>query len=483
VYAGKILLSIRKNNYIEVRAVSKSVNLLRNSCLLIILAAITCGVSSCGNTAANSEAKITTPNEKAVASILPCQTKELEKSKHADSTSKISLVIDGSMSMLGYVTTPNSRYSQTLNLLDSIVGKKEGTDYFRIEAERKQIERPGVKAQQAGFYTGTSSLIAKAFEQNSKAGKSGKGDKASKEDPNQLIAVVTDLQPDSGDVNLIGQHVDRYLKKDGYAVAIWGIKSEFEGTVYPPNNAPAFNYSTKGKGIDKGRPFYILIAGPEAAINDLVTQVKNNGGSLFDKNSELTVFSPSHSMDKVTYANKLKEAPTGFTMPETLNAGGKTIDGEGQPVQLLELNDRTEAQKIEFNFDSNIKSDVLSTLKLNSAMTLSSYDTEQQKFVETKDQSAFKLESKNSGDRMSLSLNIKPEDLKKGTYYINADLQAADVVNAPKNWAKWDDATAKDGSKTQDLNNFIRNINISMSDITKGQNMTVARLCLAIQRN
>ena len=462
---------------------SKSVNLLRNSCLSIILAAVTCGVGSCGNTAKNSESESTTSNKKEVASILPCQTKELEKSKNTDSTSKISLVIDGSMSMLGYVTTPNSRYSQTLNLLDSIVGKKEGTEYFRVEAERKQIERPGVKAQQAGFYTGTSSLIAKAFEKNSKTGKGGKEDKESKEDPNQLIAVVTDLQPDSGDVNLIGQHIDRYLKKDGYAVAIWGIKSEFEGKVYPPNNAPAFNYSTKGKGIDKGRPFYILIAGPEAAINDLVTQVKNNGGSIFDQNSELTVFSPSRSTNKIAYANKLKEAPAGFTMPETLNASGKTIDGEGQPVQLLELNDRTEAQKIEFNFDSNIKSDVLATLKLDPAMTLSSYDTEQKKFVETKDQSAFKLESISSKDRMALSLNIKPEDLKKGTYYINADLQVADVVNAPKNWAKWDDATGKDGSKTQDLNNFIRNINISMSDVTKGQKTTVARLCLAIQRN
>jgi hypothetical protein len=456
--------------------VPKSVKLLSIPCLLIILAGLTCGVTSCQKGSANPDSTDSGVKEKAVASILPCQTKELEKSKATDTTSKISLVIDGSMSMLGYVTTPNSRYSQTLNLLDSIVGKKEGTEFFRVEAERKQIERPGVKAQQAGFYTGTSSLIAKAFEQNIK----GKG---GKEDPNQLIAVITDLQPDSGDVNLIGQHIDRYLKKDGYAVAIWGIKSEFEGKVYPPNNTPAFNYSTKGKGIDKGRPFYILIAGPEAAINNLVTQVKNNGGSLFDKNSELTVFSPSHSIDKIAYAKKLKEVPTGFSTPETLNAGGKTIDGEGQPVQLLELNDRTEAQKIEFDFDSSIKSDVLSTLKLDPAMTLSSYDTEQKKFVDTKDQSAFKLEPKISGDRMALSLNIKPEDLKKGTYYINADLQVADVVNAPKNWAKWDDATAKDGSKTQDLNNFIRNINISMSDITKGQKTTVARLCLAIQKN
>jgi hypothetical protein len=116
-------------------------------------------------------------------------------------------------------------------------------------------------------------------------------------------------------------------------------------------------------------------------------------------------------------------------------------------------------------------------------MSLSSYDTEQKKFVDIKDQSAFKLESNTSRDRMALSLNIKPEDLKKGTYYINADLQVADVVNVPKNWAKWDDATGKDGSKTQDLNNFIRNINISMSDITKGQKTTVARLCLAVQKN
>jgi hypothetical protein len=468
--------SVQTTNFIEVRVVSKPVNLLNKLCLSVAIVALVPLISSCGEEKKPNTNVAVAANQNVEASLLPCKTKELEKSKDTDTTSKISLVIDGSMSMLGYVTTPNSRYSQTLNLLDSIIGKKEGTEFFRVEAERKQIERPGVKAQQAGFYTGTSSLIAKAFEQNIK----GKG---GKEDPNQLIAVITDLQPDSGDVNLIGQHIDRYLKKDGYAVAIWGIKSEFEGKVYPPNNAPAFNYSTKGKGIDKGRPFYILIAGPEAAINNLITQVKNNGGSLFDKNSELTVFSPSHSIDKIAYAKKLKEAPTGFTMPETLYAGGKNINEEEQPVQLLELSDRTEAQKIEFDFDSNISSDVLSTLKLDPAMTLSSYDTEQKKFVDTKDQSAFKLEPKISGDRMALSLNIKPEDLKKGTYYINADLQVADVVNAPKNWAKWDDATGKDGSKTQDLNNFIRNINISMSDITKGQKTTVARLCLAIQKN
>ena len=88
MYAGQITLSIRENNYIKVRAVSKPVNLLRNSCLSIILAAITYGVSSCGNTAKNPEAESTTPDKKEVTSILPCQTKESEKSKATDSTSK-----------------------------------------------------------------------------------------------------------------------------------------------------------------------------------------------------------------------------------------------------------------------------------------------------------------------------------------------------------------------------------------------------------
>jgi hypothetical protein len=230
---------------------------------------------------------------------------------------------------------------------------------------------------------------------------------------------------------------------------------------------------------------YILIAGPEGAINELVSQVKNNGRSLFDRNSEFTLFSPSHSIDKVTFAKKLKELPDHFSSPETLNASGQTIDPDKdkQPVQLLEINDRAENQKLEFDFDRNIQSDVLATLKVDSSLALSSYDSEQKKFVSANDNSAFKLDPKVSSDRMALTLNIKPEELKKGTYYINADLQVSDVINPPKNWAKWDDASGKDGSKTQDLNNFIRNINISMSDATKSNKSTVARLCLAIQKN
>jgi hypothetical protein len=449
----------------EVRALLKSVKLHSSYYLLIILVALIPSISSCGKSSVNKDSSASAATKQDTeASILPCQIKELEKTNNTSTTPKISLVIDSSLSMLGYVTTPNSRYVQTLSLLDSIIKPKDGDKYFRLESERKQIERPGVKAEEAGFYTGTSSLIAKAFEEDK-------------------VAVVTDLQPDGGDVNLIGQHIDRYLKKDGYAVAIWGIKSEFDGKVYPPNNAAAFNYSTKGKSIDKGRPFYILMAGPEAAITNLMNKVKQNGSSLLDRNSEFTLFSPSRSLGKVAYAKQLKELPNNFSTATTLKAeDGKIISGGDQPVQILELNNRAESQKVEFEFDSNTDADLIANSKVNSVLTLSSYNAEQKKLVNATDQSAFKLEPIISKNRMALSLSLNPEKLEKGTtYYLNADLQVSDE-QASKSWGKWDDANGTDGSKTKDLNKFIRNINISISDLAQDKKPTIARLCLAIQK-
>jgi hypothetical protein len=470
-------LSVKTTIY-EVRALLKSVKLHSSYYLLIILVALIPGISSCGSNSPKQDSSASAATKQDTeTSLLPCKIQESEKTKNIGTSPKISLVIDSSLSMLGYVKIPNSRYIQTLSLLDSIIKPKDGDKYYRLESERKQIERPGVKAEEAGFYTGTSSLIAKAFEENAKANKGGK------DDQDQLIAVVTDLQPDGGDVNLIGQHIDRYLKKDGYAVAVWGIKSEFEGKVYPPNNAAAFNYSTQGKGIDKGRPFYILMAGPEVTINNLMNKVKQNGSSLLDKNSEFTLFSPSRSLGQVTYAKQLKELPNNFNTATTLKAeDGKIISGDEKRVQILELNNRAESQKLEFEFDSNTQADLIANSKIDSVLKLSSYNTEQKKFVDANDQSAFKLEPNVSKDRMGLILSLNPEKLEKGTtYYLNADLQVADA-EASKNWGKWDDSNGTDGSRTKDLNKFIRNINISISDLAQDKKSTIARLCLAIQK-
>jgi hypothetical protein len=451
-----------------------SVKLRTNLYLIALLALLLPGLVSCnGSSTAN--------NDKAgTSSLLPCNIQSSSDGKDRKVTPQISLVIDGSMSMLGYVKTPNSKYSQTLDLLDTVLlAQQSKINYFRLEADLKPMQRAGVvEAQKPGFYTATSSPIAKALD----AGvKTGKGDKAEED---RLVAIVTDLQPDRGDVNLIGKQIlDRYLKKDRYAVAIWGIKSEFDGKVYPPDNAPAFEYATKGKGTEKGRPFYVLIAGPQATINNLVQQVKSKGSSLFEKDNEFALLSSSYSIDKIAYAQELKEAPTGFSTPTTIKAeDGKIIEDGGQPVRFLELSNRAEAQKMEFEFDGNIKGDVISNLKIDPVVTLQSYDSEQKKFVASSDTSSIKFEPKVTNNHLTLGLNLNPEKLKSGTYYLNADLQVADSGTS-KNWEQWNDPSGKDGAKTQGLSNFIRSINTNVSTLTQDKKPTVARLCLAIQKN
>jgi hypothetical protein len=226
----------------------------------------------------------------------------------------------------------------------------------------------------------------------------------------------------------------------------------------------------------------LRFAGPETAISELVKQVKSQGGSLLDKDSEFTLFSPSYSIDKIAYAKELKESPTGFSTPATIKAqDGSIIEDRGQPVRFIEFDNQAQSQKIEFELDEIIKSDLISNLQIDPVIKLQSYDLDKQNFVDTPDTSAIKLEPKITNDRIALNLNLNPEQLKSGTYYLNADLQVTGI-NLPKNWGQWNDPTGKDGSKTQGLTNFVRSITTNVSAVNQERKPAVARLCLAIQK-
>jgi hypothetical protein len=158
---------------------------------------------------------------------LPCKLgDDRTATSTSTSKSKVILTLDGSASMVGYAKDSNSRYIQTLKLLDRVsLAASGGVEYARIDSGRKPIDRAEFqKSFGTSFYTGQTSKLADAFPDL----KTAKGE--------QLIAVVTDLQPDDGDVNLVSKRMlEDYLKKDDYAVAIWGVRSEFDGKVYPPN--------------------------------------------------------------------------------------------------------------------------------------------------------------------------------------------------------------------------------------------------------
>lgn len=74
---------------------------------------------------------------------LPCKFSEDKTATNPSANkSKIILTLDSSASMVGYAKDGNSRYVQTLKLLDRVsLSAPGGVEYARIDTGRKSIDR------------------------------------------------------------------------------------------------------------------------------------------------------------------------------------------------------------------------------------------------------------------------------------------------------------------------------------------------------
>jgi hypothetical protein len=408
---------------------------------------------------------------------LPCKFGDDKTATNPSVTkSKIVLTLDGSASMVGYAKNSNSRYVQTLKLLDRVsLAAPGGVEYARIDTGRKSIDRTEFQNSfGTGFYTGQTSRLADAFPDL----KTAKGE--------QLIAVVTDLQPDDGDVNLVSKRIlEDYLKKDGYAVAIWGIRSEFEGKVYPPNNAPAYDYADKSSA--KGRPFYILLLGKYEAIAEFAKTIRSADSSLLKDRSPLTIFTADRAIVNPSYlAASQDNLPKGITSPDSLSQDRFSIENGEQPIQFLEVNENSnpDKQALKYTLKYQANPDTVAPTQLEPRYQVRKYNEEKEKpgFVDRSNKSLLDISSSLVNDKLDVEMKFDPEKIDRGLYYITADLTARSI-QAPAVWKEWDDGGKKDGSKTQGLNDFLDSLSINTTSVMKEKSPIVARLCYGIQRN
>jgi hypothetical protein len=408
---------------------------------------------------------------------LPCKLGEDKSAASAAANrSKIVLTLDGSASMLGYVKDSNSSYVQMLKLLDRVsLAAPGGVEYARIDSGKKSISR--TEFQQAfspRFYTGQMSKIADAFPDT----KAIKGE--------QLIAIVTDLQPDDGDVNLVSKRIlEDYLKKDGYAVAVWGIKSEFDGKVYPPNNAPAYPYSSKT--ADRGRPFYLLLAGRYDAIADFAKTIRSQDSSFLKDKSQLTIFTPDRSISTASYLTPSQDnLPKGVTSPTSLSQERFEIDNGEQPVQFLEFgeNSNPEHQSLKYSLNYQPNPDTTFPTQLEPKHQVRKYngDLSKPEFAVSNSTKLFDLTSSLADNKIGIEAKFDPTKIESGLYYLTVDLTATGI-NTPQIWADWNDRGKKDGGKTQGLSDFLDSLSINTTTVMKEKSPVVARLCYGIQRD
>ena len=432
---------------------------------------------------------------------IPCDLPSLNSQSSQSDPLKIAIQVDGSGSMLGYVNNnPNSRYIQTLDLLENIftIGKKSREEnseleYYRSGEGNQKIGRWEYrKARRGEFYTGDNPKFKNVTSQLHQA-------ITPPEETDKLIVLVTDLYQNNADVTLINQMIENnYLKKEDYAVGILAIRSEFQGTVYASDTKVAkdFPYNISGSNnLDELRPFYVVFLGPYSDMTYYFDKLKRTGGELINS-SKLVIFYPGNPVSEIAFLQGKPQLSEGINRPFSLNNGQVAVEVSSPPYELLEIDlKETEEKNINYSIPLSFFSNTLivNSDYIKTNITVQSFDTFEEKFKEEAEKSSLKnvielSDWKINNNRLDFTTKIRPDQFPEpGIYIFQVDAMAMELKE-PSWWQEWDwesRKSIKDGSKTYNLSTFLQNLKNTTTDLMKdGENKPIiGRFCYVIQKN
>lgn len=421
----------------------------------------------------------------------------LEKSSHPKSDKiSISVHVDGSGSMLGYVTNSNSRYVKALDLLYntfSLVKSRSNTtvEYFRSGNNNQKLTGSEFrKAQKTEFYDGSNSNFLPVS-----SGLDSAIIPPEKED--KLFVLVTDLYQNEADVTRLNRKIqETYLNKQrkGYAVGILAIKSEFNGKVYVVgNNQEEFIYDTQGKPMERFRPFYILIMGPYDDIVYYMDKLKDNAKDIFD-GTKLVIFSPTNLVSNLSSlaTSKLeltREVKESLRQTKSLNNGKVGVQiKDNSPIKLWNItNNSSERLSIPYSVDFSPFNYSL-PIDEKTIQTNVKVEILNQKQASDEAKSLLQLDGwKVYNKKLNFTANINPRSTQQaGIYYYTVDALAKDLQEQEW-WDNWSWTAGRDaqydGSKTHNLSNFLRGLKTLTTEIMETEKPIVGRFCYAIQKN
>jgi hypothetical protein len=425
---------------------------------------------------------------------LNCALKEKKQQAKSTNPLAINVNIDGSGSMLGYVNQENSSYTQALELLDSTLNlsgsrSKSTVKYYRsgdYQHQAKELTRSEFrKAEKADFYNGTNPVFP--------AVSSDLGSLITKpKNSDHLTVIVTDLDQNDGDVNLIANKIkENYFNSqaENYAVGIWAVKSEFNGTVYSASDAnKKFNYNTEGKNSKKYRPFYILFLGDYQDITNYFDKLEKEQGNLSDL-SKFLIFSPHNLVADVSYLNSPQNLSSDLASPNLLHNGKVSVEKNNQPIELLEIKNKS-ADALEIKYQLPLKQ-INHTLSadpndLKVAIDVSAFDKfNKQQFKQAPTaEKALNFEDWQINDnQLEFVTTISANNFTESNiYYFKVDVTAKDLQKLDW-WSEWNLNSGSDGSKTSNLYSFMSSLkNITLNSMDEST-LTIGRLCYAVQKD
>jgi len=220
---------------------------------------------------------------------------------------KVDLFFDATLSMQGFVRTPeNSYYQRMIPLLERgvIEGWRGGEASF-YEFGDDIAPLPGrdyLDAARPTFYS------------NSKYNKKTFIERViDRAQLDHLTIIITDLFQDNADVNQLSEKLKQKFIVNNLAVGVMAVRSQYLGVVYDVGAENySFGYTSKEKP-ETGRPFYLLAFGSHANIAHYFATLGNSGLNAFPEKHVLILSSfltsePSpFTSTKLKIADKLSE--------------------------------------------------------------------------------------------------------------------------------------------------------------------------------
>lgn len=483
-----------------------------------------------------------TPLEELSCNIESIQS--LVNTQNADNNLDISINVDGSDSMLGYVTTPNSNYMRTIELIaNSIIERDNITVEYRRIGESQPLTKTRFRqdAQSPIFYNSnddTYKPITSPIQTVITSPVEGR---------EKLTMIVTDLEgDDAGKVfeALTKNYFDR--NKQDYTVGIWAVKSQFNGTIFNPNTGKAqFVYNTEGKSPEFYRPFYVLFIGQYEQIANYFEQLKKLD-SQFDNYSEMFIF-PTHNivMKNPINLGTLEARENNSQLPDNnqlvrifalqdRDVIVKTKNANNEPYELFSINNieptLTINYQVPFPSIKNLKGgnyalsiDENNLITETKVYTFNPQNQVQQSSVETSESEEKEdSETINNGEENNQTNEVEKQlfalnssgSLKQGLtikdlkldqenqtlqfatdininnlpnpqiYLFEVDLILDDLTGKDW-WTEWSAVGGNnDGSKTQNLSIFMNKLkSLNLKTLSQGENdPVIGRFCFALQK-
>jgi hypothetical protein len=438
--------------------------------VVIILGLITVYLTGCAPKAELLSCELTSP-----VTAITAQSKTLN----------IDISVDGTPSMQGYVDGfSNSRYVQTLNLLDTVASTAWANpaatvSYYRFGTKQQKLDRSTFRrAQLPEFYGGGDDLkvsnITAALPQATSQ---------------RLSLIVTDLYQQDADVTLVQQQLSQKYLQPGQAIGVLAVRSEFKGTIYDVGlRNQQFSYATSA-AENTFHPFFVLMLGSYADINHFYSEFKKSRDSaslLKPGQGEFAIFFPQFvdPVSRLDPAN-LPKPSQGITRVTALNDGRVVARVQPkQPVDLLRIGGNAKPTSLSYTVPYRQLPHVLpigqNVDDLAIEVTANKLPGKGQA-SNSAQMDGFKITDLGlDRNQMSFQLDINPSQIQRGIYSYNVAISPKEL-ESPAWWDKWTSREGQlDGSKTHNLAQFLNALKASTTALVREQKPPIAHFCYGV---